>query len=205
MTVAGLLALVALVLGVFISQFVHMNKGIDVRQFNGTLLDKPREVRPFALTGIDNVSFNNASLQGHWTMMFFGFTSCSSICPTTMAELGKMYRLLEEKGVKALPSVVMVSVDPGRDSLDKLDHYVKAFNPHFYGARGDEKSINKITQEMGIAYAKIALQGSVDAQNYDIEHTGTVILFNPQGELSAFFTVPHKAPLLAKDYLLLIS
>ena len=58
---------------------------------------------------------------------------------------------------------------------------------------------------MGIAYAKIALQGSVDAQNYDIEHTGTVILFNPQGELSAFFTVPHKAPLLAKDYLLLIS
>ena len=129
MTVAGLLALVALVLGVFISQFVHMNKGIDVRQFNGTLLDKPREVRPFALTGIDNVSFNNASLQGHWTMMFFGFTSCSSICPTTMAELGKMYRLLEEKGVKTLPRVVMVSVDPERDSLDKLNHYELSFYP----------------------------------------------------------------------------
>ena len=204
-TVAGLLAIVALVLGVFISQFVNLNKGIDVAEFHGTLLDKPREVNSFLLMGTDNVSFNNASLQGHWTMVFFGFTNCGTICPTTMAELGKMYRLLEEKGVKTLPRVVMVSVDPERDSLDKLNHYVKAFNPQFYGARGEESSIKEMTQEVGIAYAKIALQGSQDAQNYDIEHTGTVILFNPKGELSAFFTMPHQAPMLAKDYMLLVS
>ena len=204
-TVSGLLALIALILGLFVSQHVYLNKSIDLSQFNGTLLDKPREVSAFALTGIDSAQFNNASLEGHWTLVFFGFTSCGSVCPTTMAELAKMYRLLEEKGTKKLPQVVMVSVDPERDNLAGLDHYVKAFNPNFYGARGDEEAIKMMTKEMGIAYAKVASRSSDDSQSYDIEHTGTVMLFNPNGKLSAFFTMPHQASMLAKDYLLLVS
>lgn len=204
MTVIGLFAFVALIAGLFASQKVQ-NKGIDAQQFHGTLLDKPRPVSSFVLTGIDNAPFNNASMQGHWTMVFFGFTNCGSICPTTMAELGKMYHLLEKKGTKNLPQVVMISVDPERDNLDKLSHYVKAFDPNFYGARGDDNSVNAMTKEMGVAYAKVALPTDENPQNYDIEHTGTVMLFNPKGELSAFFTMPHYASLLAKDYLLLAS
>lgn len=203
-TVIGLIAFVALIAGLFASQKVQ-NKSIDTHQFHGTLLDKPRPISSFVLTGIDNVPFNNASMQGHWTMVFFGFTNCGSICPTTMAELGKMYHLLEKKGTKNLPQVVMISVDPERDSLDKLSHYVKAFDPHFYGARGDDNSVSAMTKEMGVAYAKVALPTDENPQNYDIEHTGTVMLINPKGELSAFFTMPHYASLLAKDYLLLSS
>lgn len=202
-TVIGLLAFVSLFAGFFISQKVQ-NKRVDPQQFHGTFLDKPRKIQPFVLTGTDNVPFNNASLQGQWTMVFFGFTNCGSICPTTMAELGKMYHLLEKKGVKKLPRVVMVSVDPERDNLDKLSHYVKAFDPHFYGAQGDEDTINAMTKELGVAYAKINLPQE-NSQKYDIEHTGTVMLFNPKGELNAFFTTPHYASLLAKDYLLLAS
>lgn len=201
-TIIGLLAFVALVAGLFIAQ--HVQHRPDAREFHGTLLDKPREVQSFALTGIDEKKFDNASLKGQWTMLFFGFTNCGSICPTTMAELGKMYRVLEKKHVKHLPNVVMISVDPERDTLEKLQHYVKAFDPHFYGARGDDDAINAMTKEMGVAYAKIALMGA-DQENYDIEHTGTVMLFNPKGKLSAFFTMPHYASLLAKDYLLLAS
>ena len=204
-TVAGLLGIIALVLGLFVSQQVNLRKSRDLSQFHGTALDKPREVGAFVLTGTDNTPFTNASLQGHWTLLFFGFTNCGSICPTTMAELGKMYHVLEEKKVKTLPHVVMVSVDPERDSLDKLAHYVKAFDPHFYGARGDDQAVKKMTKEVGIVYTKIIRHGHENLQNYDIEHTGTVILFNPSGELSAFFTMPHQASLLAKDYLLLIS
>jgi protein SCO1/2 len=203
-TVIGLLAFVSLFAGFFISQKVQ-KKSIDVQQFHGTFLDKPRVVQPFSLIGTDSVPFNNASLKGHWTMIFFGFTNCGSICPTTMAELGKMYRLLEKKGVKKLPNVVMISVDPERDNLDKLSHYVKAFDPHFYGAQGDDDTINAITKELGVAYAKINLPHEEDSENYDIEHTGTIMLFNPKGELNAFFTTPHYASLLAKDYVLLVS
>lgn len=173
--------------------------------FHGTLLEKPREIEQFSLTGIDNKSFTNASLQGQWTIVFFGFTNCGYVCPTTMAELNKMYRLLEEKKVKPLPQIVMVSVDPQRDSLDKLDHYVRAFNPHFYGARGDEDVVRKMTREMGIAYAKVELPNSQNSENYDMQHSAALMLFNPQGELTAFFTTPHQADLLAKDYQLLVS
>ena len=205
LTIAFLLAIVALSAGLFVSQHMHAKKKIDASQLYGTLLDEPRAVEPFSFTGIDHKSFNNASLQGTWTMMFFGFTNCGYMCPTTMAELGKMYRLLQEKGVKKLPQVVMVSVDPERDDLNKLSHYVKAFDVHFYGARGSEDAIKAMTHEMGIAYLKVARKDSDDSNNYDIEHTGSVMLFNPRGELVAFFTSPHQAEMLAKDYMLLVA
>lgn len=204
-TIAILLAIIALSAGLFVSQHINSKKSVDASQLHGTLLDKPRTVQAFSLMGIDDKPFNHDSLRGSWTMVFFGFTHCGSMCPTAMAELGKMYRLLAEKGVKILPQVVMISVDPARDSLEKLGHYVKAFDSHFYGARGSEASIKAMTHEMGIAYIKIAPKGTVDANHYDIEHTGTIMLFNPQGELVAFFTTPHQADLLAQDYTMLIK
>lgn len=200
-TVLVSLGIIGLSLGLFVSQYFHRTSTIDMSQFHGTWLDKPREVKAFELMGTDNEVFNNAKLEHQWTMMFFGFTSCSSICPTTMAELGKMIQLLEARGVKLLPQVVLVSLDPERDSLETLKQYVTAFNPNFYGARGEsEDSVKAMAEEMGVAYMKVAPVNSVDEKNYNIEHTGTVMLFNPQGKLSAFFTMPHKAQSLADDY-----
>ncbi|HHF7365789.1 TPA: SCO family protein [Legionella bozemanae] len=203
-TVVVLLALAGLFSGIFVGQHVHFKKKIDVSTFHGTYLENPRPVNRFSLTGIDAKSFDNKSLKGKWTIMFFGFTNCGYVCPTTMAELTKMYHLLEDKGIKNLPRVVMISIDPERDNQEKLGSYVTSFHPDFYGARGDEESIKLMTREMGIAYAKVIEQGN-DSKNYDIQHSGALMLFNPQGELNAFFTTPHHADLLAKDYLLLVS
>lgn len=204
-TVLILIGLAALVLGVFVSQHLKGTRHINPEQIHGTLLDKSRLVNPFKLTGIDHQQFDNESLKGQWTMVFFGFTNCGYLCPTTMAELAKMYRLLEEKHVSPLPRVMMVSIDPNRDSLERLNTYVKGFNPSFYGARGDEETIQGMTRELGIAYARIALKGTPEENNYDMEHTGTVMLFNPKGELIAFFTTPHQASLLAEDFQLLTA
>ncbi|KTC90782.1 SCO family protein [Fluoribacter dumoffii] len=204
-TVVVVLALAGLFSGIFVGQHFHFKKKIDVTTFHGTYLENPRPVNRFSLTGTDEKSFDNKSLKDKWTLMFFGFTNCGYVCPTTMAELSKMYRILEEKGVKNLPHIVMVSIDPERDSPEKLRSYVTSFHPDFYGARGDENSIKAMTREMGIAYAKIIEKGSDDSKNYDIQHSGALMLFNPQGELNAFFTTPHHADLLAKDYLLLVS
>lgn len=171
--------------------------------FHGTLLNEPRTIAPFSLTGIDHRPFNNERLRGQWTMVFFGFTTCGYLCPTTLAELGKMHRLLVERGVLPLPQVVMISIDPKRDSLVSLKRYVRAFDAHFYGARGTSAAINAIAAEWGIAYANIVRRPSAqsqDANDYDIEHTGTIILFNPAGKLMAFFTTPHHAEALADDY-----
>lgn len=204
-TVVVLLALAGLFSGIFVGQHIHFKKKIDTSTFNGTYLENPRQVNQFSLTGIDEKSFNNKNLKANWTLMFFGFTSCGYVCPTTMAELSKMYRLLEEKGVKNLPRIVMVSIDPERDSPEKLRNYVTSFHPAFYGALGEEDSIKSMTREMGIAYAKVIEKGTNDPNNYDIQHSGALMLFNPNGELNAFFTSPHHADLLAKDYMLLAS
>ncbi|WP_419420308.1 SCO family protein [Legionella sp. D16C41] len=198
-------AFIALLAGITVSNVIHQEKKVDPNQFHGTLLQKPREIQQFSLVGVDNQPFNNKSLQGKWTMVFFGFTNCGYLCPTTMGELAKMYRILEQDKVKPLPQVVMVSIDPNRDTLEKLKNYVVQFDTHFYGARGDEAIVKRMTREMGVAYSKVALANTKDSENYDMQHSGAVMLFNPKGELSAFFTTPHQATLLAKDYQLLVG
>lgn len=205
LTVVALLALAGLITGIFVSQHLHFKNKIDPTQFHGTYLEHPRTVNQFSLTGIDNKSFENSSLKGHWTMVFFGFTSCGYLCPTTMAGLAKMYRILETKQVKELPRVVMITIDPERDNLAHLEQYVKSFHSSFYAARGEDKAVKLMTREMGIAYAKVVNRDSTDLKNYDVQHSGAVILFNPQGELNAFFTTPHHSELLAKDYMLLVN
>lgn len=204
-TVIILLAFAALITGLFVSQHMHTKKIVIADQFKGTLLQQPREISHFSLVGIDNLPFDNHSLYGQWTMIFFGFTHCGYLCPTSLAELAKMYRLLEKDQVRPLPKVMMISLDPQRDSLPKLANYVKSFDPHFYAARGKSEEVVKMTRELGVVYAKIAVSNDKEADNYDIQHSGAVMLFNPQGELSAFFTSPLHADLLAKDYQLLVS
>ena len=98
--------------------------------------------------------------------------------------------------------MVLVSVDGERDTAEKLKTYVRAFHANFYAARGDKESIARITREMGIVYEKMNIQ---DNENYDVLHSGTIMLFNPQGQLNAFFTTPHQAKLLAADYELLVN
>jgi protein SCO1/2 len=153
----------------------------------------------------NGVPFSQDNLKKHWTLMFFGFTRCGFVCPTTMAELGKMYRVLETQHASPLPHVVMVSIDPERDNLEKLKRYVTAFHPAFEGARGTEEMTRAMTHALGVAYAKISTNPNAPATEDDIEHTGAIMLFNPDGNLAAFFTSPHQAKYLADDYQLLLN
>lgn|SRR3990167_530168 len=170
----------------------------------GTILNQPRDIVAFSLKGIDSKSFTNQNLIGQWTMLFFGFTNCASICPTTMAHLAQMRHILQLHKIQPLPRVVMISVDPQRDTLDKLYKYVTAFNPAFYGARGEQHEIRKLANNLGIAYAKFVNKNN-STTGYDIQHSGAVLLFNPQAKLVAFFTSTANPGLLAKNYIQLIN
>jgi protein SCO1 len=199
------IAIIALSLGLLVSyQMNRGSKSVDMTSFNGTWLSQARDVSAFDLMGTAG-KFNNAQLKDHWTMMFFGFTTCPSICPTTMVELSQMMSLLEHQHVKPLPQVVMVSLDPEHDTVEKLQHYVTAFHPQFLGASGvNEQGVKLFAKELGVAYSKTVTIDSKGRPHDNIEHTGTVMLFNPEGKLAAFFTMPHHARMLAKDYQLAI-
>lgn len=207
-TVIILSSVIACILGIFFAK--HWQTASQGQSplggyvFKGTVLKTPRAVSHFNLTSTDNKAFDNESLKGHWTFVFFGFTSCPQMCPTAMRELALTYNLLKQDKVQPLPQVLMISVDPQRDSLSKMKSYVEGFNSDFIGAIGSDKQVRVLSNEMGIAYEKVAMKGKSD-ENYDIQHSGAIIVLNPQGAIKAFFNWPHKPSEMAQDYAKLVS
>ncbi|OYV53161.1 MAG: hypothetical protein B7X00_02100 [Legionella sp. 21-45-4] len=123
-------------------------------------------------------------------MLFFGFTHCPSLCPTTMQALAGMMEQLQATHFSPLPRVVLISVDPNRDNLITLAQFVHTFNPDFYAARGNLVSPSQLAKQFGIGLEV----------SHTIEHTGTILVINPEGQLAAFLTTPHHAENLAQDY-----
>jgi protein SCO1/2 len=91
----------------------------------------------------------------------------------------------------------MISVDPSRDNPTRLKHFVTAFHPHFYAATGSPQQIQALSQPLGIAYSANTKTG--------IEHSGSIIVLNPEGQVTAYLTPPHQAKLLAEDYRFLLT
>lgn len=167
-----------------------------------TVLPKPRTIAPFSLSDNNNRAFTNKDLLGHWSMLFFGFTHCHYICPTSMAELRDAYTLLKDKKIK-LPKVVFISVDPERDSIERLNTFIYGFNPLFMGARGDQDAIKNLTGDLKVLYVKEKPKDG--STNYTIAHSSSILLVNPDGKFVALISMPHTAKQIAHDYALVIA
>jgi protein SCO1/2 len=182
---------------------------------SGLMIPVAKALKPFTLTqyvaspdgGKNHAQpFTNENLKGKWTLMFFGFTNCPMLCPTTMAQLSNAYQQLQTKNFSPLPQVVFVSVDPERDSLDKVHTFATTFNPTFIGTRTDDmKALNQMTREMDVVFEKVAqpasITGDKDRQSsYTINHSGDIVVINPQGHFAAILTMPHEAQDLTADY-----
>lgn len=177
----------------------HREVPHDIK-INGVFMSHAQEVKDFQLTSSKNKPFGKKDLQGHWTVMFFGFTDCAMVCPTTMAELNKMYKMLEKDLPPAqMPQVVMVSVDPDRDSVARMREYVTSYNPHFMGARADIIETVNFEKQLHISAAKV---NTFDhgKNKYTMTHTADILLINPKGEVQAFLAYPQHAEEMAKDY-----
>jgi protein SCO1/2 len=204
-TVVVLLAIAALFVGIFVVQHWRQAQIRDV--FEGTYLQQARALPEFELQSTQGPSLSQHSMQGHWTWLFFGFTQCPSLCPTTLAKLAKAYQTLQNEHASNLPHVVMVSLDPERDDLTHLKQYMQGFNLDFYGARGSVSQTQALTNFLGVAYAKVAAASTHDKNNeahYSIEHSGVVMIMNPQGELQAYVNPPFTAEALVHDHLMLV-
>lgn len=153
------------------------------------LLPHPKAINAFALTDINNKPFTEKSLQGHWSLLFFGFTHCAMVCPTSMTALKQTYEQLQQDKAP-LPEVVFISVDPERDDLKQIKQYVHTFNPNFTGATGTPQQLAGLSTQLGVLYMKVT-QPNAPAKDYSIDHTGSILVVNPKGELAAIFTMPH--------------
>lgn len=165
---------------------------------HGTWLPQAKSLPPFALLDHHGAAFTPQTLVGHWTFMFFGYTHCPDVCPTTMGVLGSMATQLAARGISA-PRVVFVSVDPQRDTVAQLSQFVPYFNPDFVGVTGDEAGIDTLTRALGIVHARSG-PAADDAAGYLMDHSAALLLFNPDGHYNALFSAPHGAAQLADDY-----
>ncbi len=129
--------------------------------------------------------------------MFFGFTHCPDVCPTTMTMLASTKKRILEAHPDAAPQVLMISVDPTRDTPEVLSRYVPFFDKAFIGATGTEEAIKALTEKMGVAYSRVP----TGPGQYTIDHTSALFVVNPQGALQAISSSPHLPEVLANDFL----
>lgn len=192
-------AIISLLLGLW----VRHNQG-DTHQTtfdieNGTIFPIPRDITPFNLVSAQQQPFTNSNLNGHWSVLFFGFTQCPQLCPSTLAILNDTYEQLEKKKNVQLPQIVFISVDPERDTPPVIKKYIASFNKNFLGATGSQDEIKKLTAALNILYMKVHKPNDADPMSYQIDHSGTLLLVNPEGKLLALFSSPHTAEDLANN------
>ena len=194
-----LILLLALAAGLFIGFWTQNEKVTigDVRA--ATVLEPPNGIEDFKLTTHTETPFTLGSLKGKWSFLFFGYTNCPDVCPTTLHTLTQVDKQISEitNGDQEI-QVAFVSVDPERDTSERLAKYVPYFNQSFIGVTGRQAAINQLTQQLGILHMRV---GGDEDKNYLVDHSSSILLFNPSGELRALFSVPHNAKEIVNDFL----
>jgi protein SCO1 len=190
----GLMVIAAAVAGYMVSrQLAHDAPTLQ----GGTVLPVPRTVQHFNLTDHRGANFDNTRLAGRSSLVFFGFTHCPDVCPTTLALLAQLQR---EPDLAKL-QMLFITVDPGRDDQQTLQRYVDAFGGGFTGLRGEDAALDPLMLNLGAARS---LQPRVGT-DYSVDHSAVLFHINPQGALSAIFTPPFDLPRLRSDLITLID
>ncbi|MCA1803730.1 MAG: SCO family protein [Rhodothermaceae bacterium] len=159
----------------------------------GTLLTQPKSLPAFDFVNHHGESFTQIDFLGQWSLMFTGFTTCPDICPATMPILNELDEKLRTNGTRL--KMILLSVDPERDTPEVLASYVEFFNRSMIGVTGDLSAIEKFCDEIGMSFIHIpATEG-----RYTVEHTGALVLVDPRGRITAYFKPPFDTGRLAKD------
>lgn len=200
-TVAVLVILMLVFVGGFFYKIVQprVMSPIEMRVNGAIVFDNPRIIEPFSLIDHHGNGFNLDNLEGQWTLMFFGFTHCPDICPVTLAKLAEVYKKLNSD-IAEHTQVVLVSVDPARDTPEKLAQYVTYFNSDFIGVTGEFLQIMQFTQNVNVAFRKVML-----GEDYTVDHTGNIVVVNPNGHYHAFIKPPFELARLISVYQSMVS
>jgi protein SCO1 len=186
-TVIGVLIFILIIVAGFVNRIgqPRVLSPADMQANGAFLLQTPRDIGDFELLDHRGQPFVPASLEGKWSLLFFGFTYCPDICPTTMAFLNQFVQELE--GTESADTqVLMVSVDPARDTVEQLASYVPFFNPEFIGVTGEFLDLHRFATALNTPFRKLPGQD----ENYLVDHGSNVVLINPRGDYHAFFKAP---------------
>ncbi len=166
--------------------------------YNGTAMEPPKELYDMTGTNLDGTTFRLSDHRGRVLLVFFGYTFCPDVCPTSLAEMVAINNMLGDKAADV--DVVFVSVDPERDTVERLAQYVPAFHPDFYGLHipaGPELETAKLS--FGAWAEKNELSAAESSAGYLVDHTAWVYLVNQDGDLQTIFSFETTAEEMVPD------
>lgn len=168
--------------------------------FKNTDITGLDHAKDFALTDHHGKLRKLSDFRGKAVVVFFGYTQCPDVCPTTMAEMATVMRELGPLADKV--QVLFITVDPERDTPELLSKYVPSFDPRFLGMVGDQAALEKVAKEFRAFYQKVP---GKEAGSYTMDHTAGSYVFDPQGRLRLFIRHGQGAEPIAHDLRLLLS
>jgi protein SCO1/2 len=179
---AGLISFIALVIGVVVAIYIAPPGAKKTQHVS--LYPQVRALPDFQLVDHHYQKFTSENFKGHWSLVFVGYTFCPDICPTTMAELKSIYPELQTLPSNFPIQVVLLSVDPKRDTPERLNEYINFFHPDFIGVSGGHPQLFPLVRAMGMMYS---MSESTDNPNYLVDHSSSVVVVNPKAQVVGRF------------------
>ena len=166
----------------------------------GKILVRPMEIDNFELIDQNNEAFNKKSLEGGWTVLFFGYTNCPDVCPTTIYKLAEIKNGIKEDLPSANFNTVLVTLDPDRDSAERLDEYIGYFDETMLGVTGTYENIQSFTSSLSVFYQRINKE-----EGYDFNHTASIFVFDKDGSLFATMSPANTVEEIESDFFTILN
>lgn len=192
----GLIGGVVLAIVVVVAAVLLLNRSQEPSYaYNGGVFSPPAAAAPLNLTDTNGDPFTLDEVKGDVALVYFGYTTCPDVCPTTLTDL---QAVKDDLGADAdRVKIVMVTIDPERDTQDKLGEYLAFFDPEFIGLRGDAVQTEQFKQDYGITVERVEYPES--ATKYLLNHSALVYLIDPEGQLLLTFPYGMDPALIAQD------
>lgn len=162
-----------------------LDRDVLLDQANILLLPRERAIPPLELVDQDGQRFDTRSLQGRWHILFFGFTACPDICPTTLSDMRRLFSQLPKETRDQL-QLVLITADPARDTPQQLNTYLAYYRGGFNGLTGDMEQLQRLSRALGLPF----VPASETQGDYSVSHSGNLALVGPDGTLRGHIRAP---------------
>ena len=193
--IGGIIAVSAMLAGTWSALQLRERAG-HVDELAATRFPVARDISAFELVDHRGEPFTNTALQGVWSFLFFGYTHCPDVCPTTLSVLNSVAQQLGSDASDV--RFIFISVDPERDTPEHLARFVSYFNGDFIGVTGKPEAIERLTGQLGVLYMRVA--SANNPGSYLMDHTAGVFLVDPDGKYHAVFMPPLAAEKIVADF-----
>lgn len=168
---------------------------------NAALYPQPRAIPAFHLTQANGKPLGLDDWRGHWNVVYFGYTNCPDVCPTSLAAFKQVWKDLGKNNLTDRVRFYFISVDPQRDTPEQLGRYVGFFSADFIAATGSDEELTPLTRALGLIYSRTTAANG----NIEVDHSGSAVIVDPQARLVGMFRPPFSAPALGADLATLLG